>query len=328
MSALSTSPQIGVTDVDADALVGAGVVLSVLVDELGARLDDSSAGDALTQGWRLLTETAAGPRLLGSPVDGKGSRWRLAYVHGEAGEAVVSVHPDVAPLRASQAERARGLELRWPALMHEGGEAGDFVIDIVNTGEERWLPSDDGFLVAGVFTAPGVADYYFGWASAGQPRAVALDPGEYARVPVSLQSSNWSALEPGWHDLQAVLVGLGLRASSPLAVELSAETIARHRERSSTHTATPEQRRRSIDTQIAQLNAWLIAGNRVRDLAAAVSASSSDDDAIARITRALDVDEAQARSIYNVPLRELSPSKTAALQRNIAEHTRQRDSTT
>lgn len=328
MSDLSESPQIGMTDVDADALKEPGVALSVLVDELGARLDGASAADAPTQGWRLLKQNAGGPFLLGSPVDSAGTSWRVAYVQGDADGALVTIHPDTAPLRASRAERARGLELRWPAMMTEGAGTGEYVIDIVNTGTERWLPSGDGFLVVGVLTESGDSAYQFGWADSGQHRAVPLDPGEYARVPVSMQNAKWAALQPGRYELQAVLVGLGLRAHSPLVVDLSAEMIARHLERASTRTATPEQRRRSFDTRIAQMSAWLTAGTHVKALTGAVNASTSDEDAIARIRVALDVDEATAHSIYHAPLRELMPSNAPALVRQIAEHTRQRDSAT
>ena len=106
---------------------------------------------------------------------------------------------------------------------------GEFAVDIVNTGDTRWRPDGDGFLVVGTFTAPGVADAGFGWAALGQGRAVPLDPGEYARVPVSIDGAAWKQLKPGPHDLRALLVDLGLTSVTPLRVDLDAETIARRR---------------------------------------------------------------------------------------------------
>lgn len=91
-------------------------------------------------------------------------------------------------MRASLADRRRGLALRWPAAVRRDAAPDAFAVDIVNTGDVRWEPDGDSFHVMGTAGEPGDGTVSLGWASMGGMRAVPLDPGEYARVPVQVNS--------------------------------------------------------------------------------------------------------------------------------------------
>ena len=132
----------------------------------------------------------------------------------------------------------------------------------------------------------------------------------------------WSALEPGAHDLHAVLVSLGLRTVEPLSVELSSETISGNRERATRPTSSPATRRRMLDQQIEHIRAQITASRSLDRVANAVMAAQTDDDAIASIGHVLHVDERLAASIYHSALRDLRPSnmhRDQRLQELIAE---------
>ncbi|WP_341994643.1 hypothetical protein MRBLWH7_002345 [Microbacterium sp. LWH7-1.2] len=316
------APQLGLADVDREALAGRGIALTELTAELGVALDASSAGDAPTDGWRVLKSYQSGAMVIGAPVDPSGDMWRVAHVEARVAGSLTIVQPDPLPLRPSRAERRRGLELRWPALMSSEPPSQDFVVDILNTGSTRWGSAADGFYVAGAFTSQGGTDFAFGWMGSDQYKSVPLDPGEYARVSVSINPGVWNTLEPGVYELHAVLVSLGLRTADPLRVQLSAETIARNRKRSARPSSSAAHRRRMLDQQTAHVQAQSSARDALDRLAAAVLAAEADPDAIASISRILGVDEKLATAVYHSTLRDLGPDsdrRDKQLARLIAE---------
>lgn len=286
-----------------------------LVAELGVSLDTSSASDAPPDGWRVLKRFDSGALVIGAPVNSGGTSWRVAHVEPQHASSVATVQPEPMPLRPSRAVRRRGLELRWPALMTSDPPTADFVVDIVNTGRARWASDLDGFYVVGVFTAPGSTDFSFGWMTSSQQNAVPLDPGEYARVPVSINAGVWNTLEPGTHDLHAVLVSLGLRTAEPLSVELTSNTIAEIRKRNRRPTSSPSTQRRMLEQQIQQIHAQVSASKSLDRVALAVMAAHTDDDAISSISRLVSIDERVASSIYHSALRDLRPNNVQRDQR-------------
>jgi hypothetical protein len=299
------SPQLGQADVNRDALAERGVPLAELIAELGATLDDSSAEYAPRDGWRVISRYPTGAVLIGAPVDPGDGVWRVAHVEARAG-SVVMVQPEPMPLRPSRAARRRGLELRWPTVMTSSPSRGDFVVDIVNTGSARWESDTEGFYVAGAFTDPGSTDFSFGWMATNQHKAVPLDPGEYARVAVSINPGTWTTMEAGTHDLHAVLVSLGLRTLKPLSVEITTDLISQ-KQAARTH-PSPASRRRMLDQQIEQVHTQASASHSLDRVVQAVMSAQTDDDAIARISHLLAVDEQRAASVYHSPLQALSPN--------------------
>jgi hypothetical protein len=316
------APQLGLADVDRDALGKGGVALTELIANLGVTLDVSSAADAPPDGWRVLRRYLSGAAVIGAPLDASGSTWRVAHVESQTAGSVTIVQPDPMPLRPSRAERRRGLELRWPALMNDESPSQDFVVDIVNTGSTRWQSAADGFYVAGAFTPAGGTDVAFGWMASNQHKAVPLDPGEYARVSVSINSGVWKTLEPGDYELHAVLVSLGLRTANPLTVHLSVEAIARNRQQAAPPSSSPAHRRQILNQQIAHLNAQSSASHALNPIAAAVLEAETDDDAVASIGRILSLDERLATIVYHSTLRDLRPNsarRDEQLERLIAQ---------
>ncbi|WP_163620706.1 hypothetical protein [Microbacterium sp. B35-30] len=318
------APMVGPADVDREALAERGVSLAELVAALGVSLDLSSATDAPPDGWRVLKRYQSGAMVIGAPTESTAAAWRVAHLDAPNVGAVVMVQPDPMPLRPSRAERRRGLELRWPAVVSENPVASGYFVDIVNTGSSRWRSDGDGFYVVGAFTNPGSTGFDFAWVSSSQHRPVPLDPGEYARVPVSINPSTWNSLEPHTYDLQAVLVSLGLRTIHPLRVEVSAELIAQHRQQNARSHSSPERRRRALDQQIERVRAQIAAGDALHHVVDAVAASQSDDDAITRISHLLKLDGDLARSVYHSSLSEPSSSRSAQREKQLEQLTQQR----
>lgn len=324
MEPADESPQLGDTDVDRETLAAGGVAIAALANELGVEVDEQSTIGAPVDGWRVLKSHTGGSILIGAPTNGGRMSWRVAHVQSKA-DTTIRVHPDVMTLRASRSERRRGLTLRWPQMMTTGEVADGFFIDIVNAGDTRWVPDGDGFQVVAVLTEPGVTKFSFGWVSSGQQRAVPLDPGDYARVPVSINPAIWAELETGEHDVHAILPGLGLRAERPLRLDVSAEQIVRHRSLSPRHGVDPKERRRLIDTQIGQTRATIAAGASLVGIAEAIATAETDSEAVAHIALLLDCGDAEAQSIYNSPLREFRTGNAQSLEARITKLVRLRN---
>jgi hypothetical protein len=314
-------PQLGPADVDRAALSGPGIPLLSLALQLDLDLDVGSAADAPVDGWRILKRQGDGHALIGAPADHDGTRWRTAQVDASSPGSLVHVHSDSLALRPSRAERRRGLELRWPVhVLDPSGETG-FVIDVVNTGDSRWVPNGDAFQIVGSFSAPGEDEHYVGGDRLPMTSASPLDPGEYARVRVSIPQGAWDAVEPGPYDLHALLLPLNLHSPAPFEVILSADTIDSYR--ALAHRAPmPGSLRRHAKRHLAELRAQLAAGASLDAIADAVAEADSDEDAIARLADLLDVGVAAATAVYDAPLRALRPGNAPQLRRTIEDVTR------
>ncbi|MFK4805382.1 hypothetical protein ACI3KX_05920 [Microbacterium sp. ZW CA_36] len=317
-------PQLGHADVDRAAIQQPGVVLHALAAEIGARVDEASAEGAPPDGWRVLKRHQSGQVLIGAPVDAEATVWRVAHVQPVSSDATVRVHPETMTLRPSRAQRRQGLALRWPTLMQGASGNDGFAVDIVNTGSHRWIPNGDGFHVVGVFAEPGETAFHFGWADSAQRTAVPLDPGEYARVSVAIMPNAWERLEPGAHDLHAVLVSLGVRTETALNVHVSREVLGSHRQQRRSQ-PTPDDRRRAVDEEVARVRGVLAAAGAFAEVTAAIAASNTDEDAVARLGELLNLGEAAAEVIYNSTLRQLRPGNAAQFYRRLDELHRHRE---
>jgi hypothetical protein len=299
--------QIGFDDVEAQAVEKAGRPLVELAQELDCDVDAAYLVELPADGWRVLLRRS-GSIVIGAPTVEDAQTWRLAHIDDDG----LQIHPDPERLRPASLERRRGLELRWPEVMRDRATLSaesrtEFVIDIVNVGDTRWQPDGDGFRVVGVFTDPGVTEFSFAWTSYGQDRAVPLDPGEYARVPVTIGGGGWATLEPGGHDLHAVLVDLNLPVTNPLAVEPSAVDIARHRTPTPEQTTAPELRQRHKVFELQRLNTQLAATAALGPLVEALSEVTSRRQALATISSLLHCDARAAEGVWMASLGELLP---------------------
>lgn len=326
MASMDDAPRIGDLEVDGDALTGDGKTLSELADELACGVDDATTAEAPSDGWRVLRRLESGAVYLGSPVDADHRTWRLAQVHPGEQPPVVRVHPDTLVVRPSRAERRQGLVLRWPPFVEEQHDPNELVIDIVNAGTTRWTPENEGFRAVGALTAPGGTEFSFGWVSSAADRAVPLDPGEYARVPVQLQlQSDPTSLEPGPFDLHVVAVELGLRLAEPLRVQLTAELVARQVAKQNRHRADPASERRAFDRQIQAEQLRVGARRSWPEIAKVVGSAVSDDEALERIAAVLDCEPEQATSVYDSPLRAMVRADADRRDEQLQELIRQRD---
>lgn len=324
MASMDDAPRIGDLEVDGDALTGDGTTLSELADELACGVDETTAGSP-SAGWRVLRRLESGAVYLGSPVDADHRTWRLAQLHPGEQPPVVRVHPDTLVVRPSRAERRQGLVLRWPPFVEEQQDPSELAIDIVNAGATRWTPENEGFRAVGALTAPGGTEFSFGWVSSAADRAVPLDPGEYARVPVQLQlQSDPTSLEPGPFDLH-VVVELGLRLAEPLRVELTAELVARQVAKQNRHRADPASERRAFDRQIEAEQLRVGARRSWPEIAEVVRSAVSDDEALERIAAVLGTTTEQAASVYDASLRAMVRADTDRRDERLQELIRQRD---
>lgn len=215
------------------------------------------------------------------------------------------------------------LTLRWPAIVTDTPDPDLYVLDVVNIGSGRFVPdAKDSFHVIGTVVPAGSAMTGIGWAVVGQPRALPLDPGEYARLPVMIGSGAWRALAPGAHDVHAVLVGTALRAPV-LRVELSADRLRRRRAEGVK--PDPERRRRLLDEEIARLSAVLEVGPVLAAFIREIAEIPTETEAVEVIARRLAVDETLARSIFATPLRDLHASSSDRLRDSITRSLQHRD---
>ncbi|WP_157583368.1 hypothetical protein [Plantibacter sp. H53] len=323
---MDDAPRIGDLEVESDALIGAGTTLSELADELACGVDDATTAEAPSVGWRVLRRLESGAVYLGSPVDADHRIWRLAQLHTGEQPPVVRVHPDTSDVRPSRAERRQGLVLRWPSFVAELADPSELVIDIVNAGTARWMPTDERFFAIGALTVPGETSFSFGWMGSAAGRAVPLDPEECARVPVQLQlQSDPTSLEPGPYDLHVVVVELGLRLAEPLRVELTAELIARQVSKQNRHRADPASERRAFDRQIEAEQLRVGARRSWPEIAEVVGSAVSDDEALERIAAVLDCEPEQATSVYDSSLRAMVRADADRRDEQLQELIRQRD---
>ncbi|RDV45663.1 hypothetical protein DOE76_07510 [Leifsonia sp. ku-ls] len=311
-----TAPQIGGYDVDRAALELDGEPLRAILARLGTSTD-AIPPTTPPDGWRLMAEAPVGEGslLLGSPADAARRRWHVAQVSGSA-PARVSVHPDPQPLRQSVAERRAGLAIRWPAITREVLDLDALSVDIVNDGDERWFPDGDAFHVFASLVPSGgggVGSFYYGWAG-GQDHPFPLDPGEYARVPARIDSSQWREARPGPYVVHAFEPSLRLTTDEPLHVELTSELIAAHQPASSSAPPSADSERRSIEDRLVLVRAYLAARERFPELAAAIRDARDDHAALARIADLLGVTDDVAQAVSAMQLRRLRAGAPDVLQ--------------
>jgi hypothetical protein len=316
MESSADRPQIGPLDVDPEALRRPGAEFGALLADLGVATAVTMPAGTPAQGWRVLRDQPTTGLMLGAPVDERGAVWRIAQVQpgrARTGQAPVSVHPDSFPLRPSRAQRRRGLALRWPEVTRSEPDVDRLAIDIVNVGEDRWRPDGDSFHVIGFLQRPGGGEgtAYLGIVGGTDP-AFPLDPGEYARVRVTIDVNQWRDVEPGRYQVHALLAELGVRAETPLEVELTEELIERHRPRTSRPGSLPDERAAMIE-HLEMTRGLLAASERMGELMELISAASSDDDARQRIQGLLDCSTTAADAVYWASLRRFSPSQLRLL---------------
>lgn len=311
--------QIGPLDVDGSVLEAPGRPLEVLAAEHGARVDDEDARAQTRDEWRVLRTSPNGEVILGAEDAGDPGSWRMARIApAPEGERAVFVTPEAQRIRPGRRERRRGLVLRWPSFTTADHAGASWSIDIVNEGAERWTPDGDGFLVVGRLVEPGSTSDHFAWAQLGRPSAVPLDPGEYARVPVVIDSSTWSRLEPGDYELCALLTDLSM-PSPALPVAVTADTIRLHRAPATEMRRSPEARRQRLGFEIDRLRAQLAAGRDLGALVEALQEVSSHGDATGALSEVLGCDPRSAEVVLMSPLRDLLPMYRPELERRLAE---------
>ncbi|MDT0179552.1 hypothetical protein Q9S36_04930 [Microbacterium sp. ARD31] len=294
--------------VDPAALEGEGEPFVDLVRRCGA----DPIPVPVARGWRILRQHESSA-VIGAPADADRQTWWVGTVH--EGESVWA-EGSPARLRGSYAERRRGLALRWPAGQRTEAGPDGFAIDIVNEGERRWEPDGDTFHVVGAVAGPEESRVVVHWAASDGTPAVALDPGEYARVPVVIDRDSWAQLQPGEATLRAWLVPLWVMGE-PLPIIVTAASIDALR---------PSERwedsgwsLREMTQELNQQRAVSDAASRLPDIVAALEGTMTDDEAVAAMAARLEVDESAAGAIFNAFLRDLHPASADDRRERIAE---------
>lgn len=283
--------------VDPAALEGEGEPFVDLVRRCGA----DPIPVPVAQGWRILRQHESSA-VIGAPADADRQTWWVGTVH--EGESVWA-EESPARLRGSYAERRRGLALRWPASQRTDAGPDGFAIDIVNEGERRWEPDGDAFHVVGAVAGPEESRTMMMWMATSGTPAVALDPGEYARVPVVIERDRWARAVPGAATLHALLVPLHV-AAEPLPITVTAASIdAVQRADTWAHTGWSL---REMMQEVRRQRAVSDAASRLVDIATALDGTTTEDEAVAAIASRLVVDVADAEAIFNAFLRDLHPA--------------------
>lgn len=321
MDASIDQPQIGSITVDRAALSEPGTELASLLATLDLDVStEALPNDAPPSGWRVLTRLDYAI-VLGSPVDDGTRWWHIAQVSPprDGSPARMQVHPEPQALRPSRAERGRGLILRWPEVTRAEPDFDQLAVDVVNTGDERWRPDGDSFRAIGFITRPGdrLGTIYFGFVGDGPP-ALALDPGDYARVAVHLDANQWKHLDPGRYEISATLMDLGVRTETSLEVDLTAELIEAHQPPPARRPQPPAPgRRRAMEERLEQLRALVDARRHLGALLETVTTAKSDADALRGIGELLDCPEHVARIVYDTSLRRLSSEDLERLEQEV-----------
>lgn len=96
---------------------------------------------------------------------------------------------------------------------------------MLNAGESVWLPHDENLHVTAVLRADDqpARGGLFAYIAGGAP-AVSLAPGDYVRLPVALQPTEWPEA-PGRFQVTAVVPDLELE-SDPLEIDVTAADVA------------------------------------------------------------------------------------------------------
>ncbi len=294
--------------VNSAALEGDGEPFLVLVRRLGA----DPIRVPVAEGWRVLRQGDASA-VIGAPADADRLTWWVGTVY--EGD---SVWPDMTParLRPSLAERRRGLAMRWPAGQRTDCGPDGFAVDIVNEGKRRWEPDGDTFHVVGAVTGPEESRAMMMWMATDGTPAVALEPGEYARVPVVIDENRWAQAEPGAATLHAWLVPLQVKVE-PLPITVTAASIDAVQRAKTWHNSGWSLR--EMTQELNQQRAVSDAASRLPDIVAALDGTTTDDGAVVAIAGRLEVDESAAGAIFNAFLRDLHPASADDRRERIAE---------
>ncbi|MRG60114.1 hypothetical protein GE115_09555 [Agromyces sp. CFH 90414] len=303
-------PQIGPIDVEPDVIAAKGEPLDVLLARLGAPAPnpvDNGPDDTEpvpSDGWRVLDDRHG--FVLGAPADGDGARWRVARLDVSSDALAggrLHVYPDQHALRPSRRNRGRGLELRWPEVTRSDPDLDHLWIDVVNTGDERWIPNGDGFYVTATLVGPGRDGGSFAFVAGREGEsAVPLDPGEHGRVRARLAMSGLDDLEPAEYEVHAWLMDLSIRTSEPLRVQLTPEWIARRRAEAAPRRPPPDERAH-LESRLAMLRAMVAARAQLPQIVELLLEPSPDRGAsIDRIAELLGCSPADARGVYMMSL--------------------------
>ncbi|MDR6905727.1 hypothetical protein J2X63_001413 [Agromyces sp. 3263] len=333
MDAWDDWPRIGDAAIDPATLDEVGVDLGALLAELEAETADAVPA-APERGWRQLRTAEPAGVVLAAPADDARQTWWVAEVssapHGD-GKGRAKVLPEPVPLRASRAERRRGLRLRWPSAAYEG-DIERVVIDVVNDGDQPWRPEGvatqawprpETFHAAGMLRLPG--DPPAGDASliivGGLAAALPLDPGEYARIRVTIDEGTWSDLEPGPHELHVALLGLGVRADAPLTVMVTEAEIERRRSRLGdrhrvSRVRSPED---VMAERLEMLRALMAARERLHAVVDVVLAAASDDAARVAVQQLLGCTSTAADAVIQQSLRRFSAAGAELISLELSE---------
>jgi len=191
-------------------------------------------GDRLPRGgWRRLRYTDAGSvegierpitAVLGAPIPDAPGRWLTVTLTGWQGdrrtEWLLTSTGVESRLRPIRAERAHGVELRWPpgtAVTAETGTVPEMTVLLHNTGDVRWRadPDDSAAVIGWLTNDAGEPPWPGGWFSyAPSTDLPDLHPGESAPLDVSFPRHSLRETPAGRYGVQAMLTSLGLRSDT------------------------------------------------------------------------------------------------------------------
>lgn len=308
---------------DPAALIEPGERLAELATRL--ELTVESATDAPEDGWRVLVRTHDRV-VLGAPVDDGATRWRVAIGETRSGGRL-NVLTNAMPLRPSRAKRGHGLALRWPATAGDPFDPSLVVVDVTNEGNERWHPSGDSFHTVGVIARKGEATTAGTLALiGGSSPAFALDPGEYARVHVHIQPGQWQDLQPGEHEVHALLVDLGVRTAEPLRIMLSDAEIEANRPAQRTSPPGEASQQQALRSRLELLRTLGSVRRRLHEVTDIIMDSPSRDAARARIEALLECTAEAADAVLALSLQRLVHAEQDRIVDEIRELERELES--
>lgn len=154
------------------------------------------------------------------------------------------------------------------------------------------------------------------WMATDGTPAVALEPGEYARVPVVIDENRWAQAVPGAATLHAWLVPLQAKVE-PLPITITAASINAVQRAETWHNSGWSLR--EMTQELNQQRAVSDAASRLPDIVAALEGTTTDDEAVAAIAGRLEIDESAAGAIFNAFLRDLHPASADDRRERIAE---------
>ena len=139
----------------------------------------------------------------------------------------------------------------------------------------------------------------------GSSPAFALDPGEYARVHVDIQPGQWHDLQPGEHELHAILVDLGVRTAEPLRIMLSDAEIEANRPAQRTSPPSVASQQEALRSRLELLRALGSVRRRLHEITDIIMDSPDRDAARARIEALLECTAEAAGAVLALSLQSL-----------------------